>query len=612
MAKIINNLFIRVNSTSRVIVLSVLFGLLTFGATLSFDFVWDDFPTVVHNPSLHDPQTLWKAFTQDFWGLHEIPEKSGYWRPLPTILYTLMTLIVGVKPWGFHALNLLLHLGVSVLGTLLLSQIGITGIPLLASSLFYAFHPIHSETVSFVSALPDLLAAFFGLSAVLVLHTNKLRSHWKISLGTFFLGLALLSKESAMAFIGIIFVFVLWGTEKQRFSIGLRKKLFMMILGMTILYIMGHLLVVRETSIRPLWGGSISEHAATLLRVAPISLGLTLFPFPTSPTRVLPISSGFKDPLMWGALATLMTISVCCWSLRKRYPLLVRALMMYGVFWLPVSNLIPLEGLVADRYSYLPTLGTASLVGFVVGELVRLFQVRTVLSIIFSLSLGWSILALRASLFWKNDETLWRHATIVSPTSNVAWNQWGVALLHREKYKEAIVAFERALALSFIKGGDYREASYNRVLVLYRTSEPSLAKIEIENHLNKFSKDAQGWDLLGTVYARLEDWNNAILAGQKVLSLAPTNWKYHFNLGLSFVQKGDFVSAIRPLEQAHQLSPNNIEVLVRLAQANFYSAHWQEAISYYKKILLIAPDHAESLQAVSKIGELLMLKGGLE
>ncbi|MFH1017910.1 MAG: hypothetical protein V1798_06995, partial [Pseudomonadota bacterium] len=110
--KMIKNGATSVNAVRWILLLIVLAGVAVWGVTLTFGFVWDDIPTVVTNPSLSAWGTLWRAFVSDFWGLHEQPAVSGYWRPVPTLLYLLTGQIFGKSAWAFHALNLGFHVAV--------------------------------------------------------------------------------------------------------------------------------------------------------------------------------------------------------------------------------------------------------------------------------------------------------------------------------------------------------------------------------------------------------------------------------------------------------------------------------------------------------------------
>ena len=192
-----------VNAAKWMIFFVLLATTAVWAITLTFGFVWDDLPTIVTNPSLRHWDTLGRAFVSDFWGLHDNPVSSGYWRPLPTIVYVFVAQIFGKNAWAFHTANLAFYLAVSVSLAQLLLELGFEPLVVLFASLFFAAHPLHAETVSFVSALPDLAAAFFGLQAI---RLWLLKGRRATVFGGICFALALLSKESAL-----VFAFVLAG-----------------------------------------------------------------------------------------------------------------------------------------------------------------------------------------------------------------------------------------------------------------------------------------------------------------------------------------------------------------------------------------------------------------
>ena len=178
-------------------------GLLVWGWTLTFGFVWDDYPMIVTNPSLFKWSTLLSAWTHDFWMLHESPHLSGYWRPVVTVFHTLIVQMFGKNAWAFHLFNVVLHISVACCFYQFLNQLQIVRwiwIPVV----FFLVHPLQSETVSFVSASPDLFCALFGWSALSMWTRPTVTSPKKIAITLLFLSLCTLCKESGI-FFGVFF-----------------------------------------------------------------------------------------------------------------------------------------------------------------------------------------------------------------------------------------------------------------------------------------------------------------------------------------------------------------------------------------------------------------------
>jgi protein O-mannosyl-transferase len=580
------NPVIRVNATFRAVSIVALLALAVWGVTVSFGWVWDDFPTVVSNPSLHDLKTLGSAFFHDFWGLHEIPAQSGYWRPMATVVYTLATSIFGTNPAPFHLINVLVHGGVAVLGILVLQRLGLEGIGLLVGGLFFALHPIHSETVSFVSALPDLLAALFGLGALVV---------WpkRLWLGTALFVAALLSKESAIAF-GLAGIWLNWRSPRLRVTI----------IPVCVVYGLAHVWVTGGTGVRALWGGSLGAHLGTVLRLVPYSAFLSLIPVGTSPTRIFTLSSGVLNWATVTSGATVVLVIVFAWRFRKSAPVAARGLAWFGLFWLPVSNLIPTEGLLVDRYLYLPAIGTAAIVGTLAAWVAPYVSKRD-LWVPVTLLIVWGGWAVQASQKWKSDDSLWNAATVSSPESPVAWNELGGVFLTQQEFKGALASFDRALALR----PAYREASFNREVTLYRMGDLAGAKSGLEKHLERFPTDAEGWDLAGTVAVTLSDLEKGIEYGVRAVRLEPANWKWRYNLGLTYVQGRDLTSATTELEEARKFTGGRHEVLSKLGGVYMLAAEWKKSADVFTEVTRRWPEDSEGGRALKQIRDIMSVTG---
>ncbi|MFH1261957.1 MAG: tetratricopeptide repeat protein [Pseudomonadota bacterium] len=578
---------IRVNATFRVVLIVALLVLAVWGVTLLFGWVWDDFPTVVSNPSLHDIKTLGSAFFHDFWGLHEIPARSGYWRPLPTVIYTLATLVFGTHAMPFHLICVLVHGGVAVLAVLLLQRLGLEGVGLLVGALFFALHPIHSETVSFVSALPDLLAALFGLGALVVWP----KRFW---LGTLLFAGALLSKESAIAF-AFVGVWLNWRSRPGWLAV---------ILPVCGVYSVAHFWVTGGTGVRDLWGGSVSSHLGTVLRLIPYSAFLTLIPIGTTPTRIFTLSSGVLNWATVTSVATLALVIILAWRFRKSAPIAARGIVLFGLFYLPVSNLIPAEGLLVDRYLYLPALGTAAIVGSLAAWIVPYMRTRD-LWIAITLLIVWGGWAAQASQKWKSDDSLWNAATVSSPESPVAWNELGGVFLTKREFKDALAAFDRALELR----PAYREASFNRAVTSYRMGDLAGAKSGLEKHLERFPTDAEGWDLAGTVAVTLRDLSKGIDCGVRAVRFEPGNWKWRYNLGLTYVQVRDLSSAATELEEARKLTNGRHEVLSKLGGVFLLAGEWRKSADVFAEVTRRWPEDEEGGRALKQIRDIMAVTG---
>src|SRR5215510_1008259 len=123
-----------------------------FANSLYGQFVYDDLRQIVRNPLIQDNSLIWTALTSDVWAFKGdgTIAASNYWRPTFTAWHILNFRLFGTDPFGWHVLDLLLHLGVCVLTYLMTRRWNFTPMLACAVALLFAVHPIHVESVAWV------------------------------------------------------------------------------------------------------------------------------------------------------------------------------------------------------------------------------------------------------------------------------------------------------------------------------------------------------------------------------------------------------------------------------------------------------------------------------
>jgi hypothetical protein len=169
-------------------------------------FVYDDRFQVVRNPTIQSLGNLPRVFTQSVWQFLSAgsTEASGlYYRPVFNSGLILIHQAFGFRVVGWHLVSLALH----VAATFLLFRLGlrwelspsVAG----AAALFFGLHPIHSESVAWIAALPDPLALVNLLGALLIyerVYHGPGGKRWMLVFSLALTLLAMLSKEVALIF----------------------------------------------------------------------------------------------------------------------------------------------------------------------------------------------------------------------------------------------------------------------------------------------------------------------------------------------------------------------------------------------------------------------------
>ncbi|NTW65181.1 MAG: tetratricopeptide repeat protein [Nitrospirae bacterium] len=321
-----------------------------YGNSLVNKFVWDDEFIIVRDPAVRDPSGAAALLVS--------PDVvKPYYRPLNRMSYLLDYQLFGMRPAGFHAVNVLVH----VLNVLLLYLLGLRLFPAaapaaLAAALF-AVHPVNAEAVNFLSARNTLLSLFFVLSSMLVFHQGLTRGSWGrlVSSGLlWFLGL--LSKEPAAVAIAVLAVMAF--TVPGRAERMQRTKIAALVPH---LVFAGLYELLRTHALGAAVGSGdilsgLAGRIADNVYIIPRYLGLVLFPSGLSIMHALPAT----DPGMmlwvipvWGAIAVVL------WFLLRTGSIPVYFGMLWlAVNYLPISNIIPIPSApMAERYAYLPAVG---------------------------------------------------------------------------------------------------------------------------------------------------------------------------------------------------------------------------------------------------------------
>jgi len=471
---------------NRILVSVFLFvlSLAVFIPSLGNDFVWDDVSYIQKNanslnfskigPELISPE-LKKGKTA-----------GKYFRPLYQVTLILDNEIWNTSPFGFHLTNIILHSISTVLlyflVLILLGEFNIRGresIALIASVLF-ALYPLHVESVSFVSARGDILAAiFFFLSLIFYIFSYK-RLFYLI-LAVFCFLLSFLSKEVAIALPIVIVCYDLLsrrlksrGNLLKYAALGLIALLYFLLRSKSYLSFTG--IVERSNS-------EISEgffHVVDLfLNTYLFYIVKMVFPYSLKP---------FIDHVpQWGILglaASIILIAVLCIavfvSVKKK-----ENLTAFSILWI-LATLLPAAVVAilpialsshAERFLYIPSVGICVLFAYIIYELGKKFNMK-LLSLILTLVLSISFAAVTVSgqKVWKNNLSLWESAVLKSPDSPAARINYGDALRNSGKPLDALenymYAYENGtefnnktkattahgIVVSYIDLGNYQQA----------------------------------------------------------------------------------------------------------------------------------------------------------
>src|SRR5215218_8513104 len=180
-----------------------------YGASIGYEFVYDDHVQIERNPWLRDPDGFRLFLTRPFWGFYQDRGvgPSNYYRPVFGWAYSLVARGFGLQPAAFHATSVALHIAVTLLvalGARRLFPDRRREVAALAAGLLFVVYPAHAEAVAWVGDQVDLLTALFVLLALFSYLSYKDRGGWTGWTGPFAYLLACLAKEPGTALLLVL------------------------------------------------------------------------------------------------------------------------------------------------------------------------------------------------------------------------------------------------------------------------------------------------------------------------------------------------------------------------------------------------------------------------
>ena len=567
---------------------------------------FDDNRYVTENPTVQAGLT-WSGAAWAFTTLH-----VSNWHPLTWLSHMLDVELFGVNPGPHHLVNVVLHAANAVLVFLvLLRMTGATWRSALVAALF-AVHPTHVESVAWVAERKDVLSTLFGLLAMLVYAGYARRGGALRNLGVLALFAAsLMSKPMWVTLPFLLLLLDVWPLQRWVGSPiptdpeppalprhGLWRLAVEKVPMLALAAASSAVTVIAQsrggavTGLELGLGTRLGNAAVAYVRY----VGKTVWPSPLAIYYPHP-SGGLPG---WQAIAATALVALACVVAVlavRRAPWLA-----LGWFWF-LGTLVPVIGLVqvgaqamADRYTYLPTIGLYVVVAWGGTALARTFDLKlaargaAAAALVALSAVAWIQLGL-----WSDHNALFRHALAVEPRSGVAVGVLSEGLRRAGQHDEALALAEEAvtlapgtarhlnnLAISYRdvrRYADAREALVEAIRVdpSYPTSWLNLGLVEMdlgrpweaiaayEGALARGAENASALGNLAVLYQSVGRSADAGRAFERSARLDPSNVAVWWNLGIFRMKEGRLPEAQAALLEAQRLDPSNIQIRQRLA-----------------------------------------------
>lgn len=567
----------------------VILTLIAFGRVCQNDFVgYDDPYYITNNQHVKDGITpksfIWAFTTMD----------CANWHPLTWLSHMMDCRLFGTNPLWHHLASLLFHIA----NTLLLFWILKRTTGEIWTSAFvavaFALHPMHVESVAWVAERKDVLSGLFWmLTIVAYTRYTEHQSIGRYLLVPLVFALGLMAKPMLVTLPFVLLLLDYW--PLGRFQFGQQKRpAWRLITEKVPLFILSAASsIVTYVAQQSAGAMKLGENYPLNLRIsnAVVSyisyIGKLIYP---TRLAVLYPHAGESLPL-WqpiAALFILIVISAGVIYTAKRY-------LTVGWFWY-IGTLVPVIGLVqvgaqsmADRYTYLPSIGIFIMVAWGAAELTTRWRYRkTMLAIaagivLTALSIG-TILQVRC---WQSSYTLYKHALSVTENNYIIHTNYGTSLSKNGQYDEALKHFGIALQ---INPGYYRAVD-GIGMVLLKQEKFAEAIERFEKTLRLRPNYYKAYYNMGVAFSKQGRTDKAVESWENALSIKPDYYNANFNLGVAMTERGKYEDAIKYFDAALRAKPDSAEVYYQMGRVFYLQGKPESAVEQCAEALRIKPDY---------------------
>ncbi|MDQ7826693.1 MAG: tetratricopeptide repeat protein [Candidatus Eremiobacteraeota bacterium] len=532
---------------------------------------WDDDEYILNNP------LVFELSWENLKGIFNFSDPSLYrsnilvkslYVPLTTLSFAVEYHFSGPSPFTFHLTNLVLHCLNTTLVFWLFLLLARNEWAAFIVALLFGIHPLHVESVAWITERKDVLYAFFYLlSMIAYLHWRTHRKPLFYGLTLAFFVLSLLAKPMAITLPAVLLLLD-WYEERALKADFLVNKL------PFILLCIGELLILRTI-------GEIGKAVETDLGPAP-TLGYNLIvagygfyfyfskmllPVNLSAVYRHPVEAKTAGSLPWeftatGVIAPLVFALALYFARRSREVLF--GLLFYLITILPVSQILPIPpGIAADRYFYVPSLGY-----------------------FFIIALG--VLWIHQGLSREHSPAargiLALGAAMVITLSILTWERCGV-------WKDSITLWND----TSMKDSRNLNAYYGRCLAYIEQKDFDAALAECTTVLSVNPYDASAHNNCGVIFFMTGKTDEAIAYYDKAIAYSPRFSEAHGNRGAARQKKGDLESALVDCDRAVEYNPYNADAFTTRGLVHQHKGEFREALRDYDRALFLDPMHKDAL-----------------
>ncbi|MBN1869660.1 MAG: tetratricopeptide repeat protein [Candidatus Omnitrophica bacterium] len=479
---------------------------------------------------------------------------SDVYVPLTFLTFAVEHRFFKYSPFIYHLDNLLLHLAVTSLVFAFALQAGLPLRAAFIAGLIFGIHPMHVESVSWVTERKDVLYSFFYMGALCFywkyLTDKKVASY----AATIILGLlSILSKPMALSLPLVLFACD-W-LKRRAFD---RKMILDKIPHFA--YVVSIAWITYSLNAR-IPGENIQSGAIIWIYTFVFYIRQFLFPFILVPMYALPQPIVLMNIHYAGSAALFLLIGGFLWRMRRHRWVIFAALYYFlSIFFLLRYDNAVDKNIVADRFMYLPCLGICFLLGYGMDRLLQIVKEKTkilegILIACLILAAGWlGFKTFQQTQVWRASIPFWSYVLKYYPDNAMAFGNRGEAYKDQKEYELAMADFNASIK-----------------------ADPGYAE--------SYNSRGQMHGMMGNTQAALEDF-------KKVIELRPNFDEAYNNIGIIYSMQNKPEEAVRYFEKAADIDPLNEQAQYNTGDYYYTKGDFDKAFDHFQKVIAMNPASA--------------------
>jgi len=559
---------------------------------LSGGFVWDDITNVTENTALRSWQGLGAIWFE--------PGATQQYYPLTYTSLWFDYHLWGLKPFGYHLVNIILQIINASLLWLVLRHMRIPGAYLAAA--IFAAHPVQVESVVWITERKNLLSTMFYMGATLkYLRFDEARNNRDYAWATTLFGCALFAKTVTCTWpviMGLLLVF----RHGRLAGFHIKRLVPLLIIGIPFGLATAWLEVHHAGSSGDAWSHSLPQKAIIAGRALWFYAGKLLWPNPLM--LVYPRwTINAADVLQYVYPVSAAAVPTAAWLLRRKVgigPLV--AVCGYGLTVAPALGFFNVYfmrySFVQDHFQYVASIFiivlcvvTLHRLSQRLGSFAGWIRLPAVLVLLVALAgMTW-----RRSMVFHNAETLWRDTIAQNPDAWVAHHNLGAVFLRQDRYDQARLAFAETLRIE----PEHAKTYHNLGMLYWEKGDAAEAARCFNKAFELDPRIARAAFCLGVIRQSLGDADGALAHFFDAVKSDPKLPQAHYNIAVLLDNQGEVAQAVQHYRKVIALSPDFAEahhnLAIALYQVGDFTSAWRHVHAAERLGMPLSPQFRSAL-----------------